>query len=166
MGSTAIRCKRIFELLILEDTQAGLSWITILCKRTNYRSTFDEFEPARITLYVTDKIDSLLQDAGIVRNRLKVETAEKNAQQFLEVRAESGDFAAFMWQFVSGMPKQNSWKYIADIPSNTPKSVAMSKELKRRGFKFVSPTIYYALMQTIGMVNDHTKDSFRHKELQ
>jgi len=158
--------KRLFEFLMLEGAQAGLSWITILRKRDNYRIAFDDFDPERIALYGTDKIDSLMQDAGIVRNRLKVEAAVTNAQKFLEVQVESGGFAAFMWQFVSDKPKQNAWHSIADIPASTPESVAMSKELKRRGFKFVGPTICYAFMQATGMVNDHTTDCFRHKELQ
>ena len=158
--------QQLFEFLILEGAQAGLSWITILRKRENYRTAFDEFNPEHIARYDTNKIDSLLQDAGIVRNRLKVEAAVTNAQKFLEVRAESGDFSTFMWQFVAGKPKQNLWRNVADIPSSTPESVAMSKELKKRGFKFVGPTICYALMQATGMVNDHTKDCFRHKELQ
>jgi len=158
--------QRLFEFLILEGAQAGLSWITILRKRENYRIAFEGFKPERIACYDTNKIDSLLQDAGIVRNRLKVEAAVTNAKKLLEVRAESGDFSTFMWQFVAGKPKQNLWRSVSDIPSSTPESVAMSKELKKRGFKFVGPTICYALMQATGMVNDHTKDCFRHKELQ
>jgi DNA-3-methyladenine glycosylase I len=158
--------QRLFEFLILEGAQAGLSWITILRKRENYRAGFDGFDAARIAGYGANKIESLLQNEGIVRNRLKVEAAVINAQRFMEVQDEFGSFAAFIWQFVEGKPKQNAWRSLADIPASTPKSDAMSKELKRRGFKFVGSTICYAFMQATGMVNDHTTDCFRHKELQ
>jgi DNA-3-methyladenine glycosylase I len=158
--------QRLFEFLILEGAQAGLSWITILRKRENYRASFDGFDAARIAGYGANKIESLLQNEGIVRNRLKVEAAVINAQRFMEVQDEFGNFAAFIWQFVEGKPKQNAWRSLADIPASTPKSDAMSKELKRRGFKFVGSTICYAFMQATGMVNDHTTDCFRHKELQ
>jgi DNA-3-methyladenine glycosylase I len=155
----------LFEFLILEGAQAGLSWITILKKRENYRAAFDGFDAARIARYGAGKIESLLQDPGIVRNRLKVAAAVTNAQKFLEVQSEFGSFDSFIWQFVDGKPKQNKWKSIAEIPASTPESDAMSKELKRRGFKFVGSTICYAHMQATGMVNDHTTDCFRHKEL-
>ena len=157
--------RRLFEFLILEGAQAGLSWITILRKRENYRAAFDDFDAARIARYGADKIESLLQDAGIVRNRLKLEAAVVNAQKFLEVQEASGSFDAFIWQFVDGQPRQNIWRSAADVPASTPQSDAMSKELKRRGFKFVGTTICYALMQATGMVNDHTTDCFRHAEL-
>lgn len=157
--------RRLFEFLILEGAQAGLSWITILRKRENYRAAFDDFDAARIARYGADKIESLLQDAGIVRNRLKLEAAVVNAQKFLEVQETSGSFDAFIWQFVDGQPRQNAWRSLADVPASTPASDAMSKELKRRGFKFVGTTICYALMQATGMVNDHTTDCFRHREL-
>jgi DNA-3-methyladenine glycosylase I len=157
--------QRLFEFLILEGAQAGLSWITILRKRENYRAGFDSFDATRIAGYGADKIESLLQNAGIVRNRLKVEAAVANAQRFLEVQNEFGGFAAFIWQFVEGQPKQNAWRNIADVPANTPQSDAMSKELKRRGFKFIGTTICYAFMQATGMVNDHTTNCFRHAEL-
>jgi len=157
--------RTLFEFLILEGAQAGLSWITILRKRENYRAAFDDFDATRIAAYDADKIASLLQDAGIVRNRLKVAAAVINAQKFLEVQNEFGSFDAFMWRFVDGKPRQNNRCSLADIPASTPESDALSKELKLRGFKFVGSTICYAHMQATGMVNDHTTDCFRHKEL-
>ena len=158
--------RALFEFLILEGAQAGLSWITILRKRDNYRAAFDNFDPARIARYGADKIESLLQDAGIVRNRLKVEATINNARKFLDVQEKFGSFDAFVWQFVGGKPRQNHWRGLAEIPASTPESDAMSKELKRRGFKFAGSTICYAHMQATGMVNDHTVDCFRHKELE
>ncbi len=155
----------LFEFLTLEGAQAGLSWITILRKRENYRMAFDNFDATRIARYDAGKIAALLQNPGIVRNRLKVEATVTNAQRFLEVQSEFGSFDSFIWQFVDGKPKQNAWRSIADIPASTPESDAMSKELKRRGFKFVGSTICYAHMQATGMVNDHTTDCFRYKEL-
>ncbi|MEO6975144.1 MAG: DNA-3-methyladenine glycosylase I [Gallionella sp.] len=157
--------RALFEFLILEGAQAGLSWITILRKRENYRVAFDGFDAQRIARYDANKIESLLQDAGIVRNRLKVAATVINAQKFLDVRDGFGSFDSFIWRFVDGKPKQNRWRSPAEIPTSTPESDAMSKELKRRGFKFVGSTICYALMQATGMVNDHTTDCFRHGEL-
>ncbi len=157
--------RALFEFLILEGAQAGLSWITILRKRENYRAAFDGFDAQRIARYDAGKIASLLQDAGIVRNRLKLAAAVSNAQKFLEVQEEFGSFDSFIWRFVDGLPKQNKWRRLDQIPASTPQSDAMSKELKRRGFKFVGSTICYAHMQATGMVNDHTTDCFRHKEL-
>jgi DNA-3-methyladenine glycosylase I len=157
--------RRLFEFLILEGAQAGLSWITILRKRENYRAAFDNFDAVRIAAYDANKIESLLQNPGIVRNRLKVQSTISNAQQYLYVLNEFGSFAKFIWQFVGGQPRQNTWRSMADIPSSTPESDAMSRELKRRGFKFVGTTICYALMQATGMVNDHTTDCFRHDQL-
>jgi len=157
--------RSLFEFLILEGAQAGLSWITILRKRENYRILFDGFDPARIARYDEGKISSLLQNPGIVRNRLKVAAAVTNAQKFIDVQEEFGSFDAFIWRFVDGRPKQNNRHSLADIPASTPESDAMSKELKKRGFKFVGSTICYAHMQATGMVNDHTTDCFRHKEL-
>ncbi|BBI98458.1 DNA-3-methyladenine glycosylase [Ferrigenium kumadai] len=157
--------RALFEFLILEGAQAGLSWITILRKRDNYRAAFEGFDAARIARYDANKIESLLQDPGIVRNRLKLESAVVNAQKFLDVQDEFGSFDAFIWQFAGGKPKQNSWRSLADVPASTPGSDAMSKELKRRGFKFVGTTICYAFMQATGMVNDHTRNCFRHAEL-
>jgi DNA-3-methyladenine glycosylase I len=157
--------RALFEFLILEGAQAGLSWITILRKRPAYRSAFDQFDATRVARYGANKIESLLQDAGIVRNRLKIEAVVMNARQFLEVQAEFGSFADFIWRFVEGAPRQNRWRTHGDIPAQTKESDAMSKELKRRGFKFAGSTICYAYMQATGMVNDHTVDCFRHKEL-
>jgi len=158
--------RSLFEFLILEGAQAGLSWITILRKRENYRAAFDNFDVARIARYDENKIESLLQDAGIVRNRLKIQSAIINAQKFLDVQDEFGSFDRFIWQFVAGKPRQNKWRSHAELPSSTAESDAMSKELKRRGFKFIGSTICYAHMQATGMVNDHTTDCYRHKELQ
>lgn len=158
--------RMLFEFLILEGAQAGLSWITILKKRAAYRAAFDNFDAARIARYDADKIESLLGDAGIVRNRLKVQSAVANAQQFLAVQQEFGSFDAFIWRFVDGTPRQNHWRSLADIPAKTAASDAMSKELLRRGFKFAGSTICYAYMQATGMVNDHTMDCFRYLEVQ
>jgi DNA-3-methyladenine glycosylase I len=157
--------RALFEFLILEGAQAGLSWITILRKRPAYRAAFDNFDPERIARYGADKIELLLQDAGIVRNRLKIKAAVTNAQRYLDVQDEFGSFDAFIWRFVEGTPKQNHWRSHSEIPAQTRESDAMSKELKQRGFKFVGSTICYAHMQATGMVNDHTVDCFRHKEL-
>ena len=157
--------QKLFEFLMLEGAQAGLSWITILRKRENYRAAFDGFDANRVARYDADKIESLLQDAGIVRNRLKVMAAVNNAQRFLAVQEEFGSFDTFIWRFVDGRPKQNKWRNKGEIPATSPESEAMSQELKRRGFKFVGATICYAHMQATGMVNDHTMDCFRYKEL-
>jgi len=158
--------RALFEFLILEGAQAGLSWITILRKRDNYRAAFDHFDPGRIALYDADKIESLMQNAGIVRNRLKLESAVINAQKFIGVQEEFGSFDAFVWQFTGGNTKQNRWRSLSDVPASTAESDAMSKELKRCGFKFVGSTICYAFMQATGMVNDHTLGCFRHSEVQ
>ncbi len=157
--------RALFEFLILEGAQAGLSWITILKKRAAYREAFDNFNVARVARYDERRIETLLQNAGIVRNRLKVQSAVLNAQKFLAVQDEFGSFDQFIWRFVEGKPIQNRWKTLGEIPSSTAVSDAMSKELKRRGFKFVGSTICYAFMQATGMVNDHTTDCFRHKTL-
>lgn len=156
----------LFEFLILEGAQAGLSWITILKKRAAYRAAFDNFDATQIARYGTNKIESLLQDTGIVRNRLKIQSAVSNAQKFLAVQHEFGSFDAFIWQFVYGVSKQNAWRHLAEVPAKTVESDLMSKKLARRGFKFVGSTICYAYMQAVGMVNDHTTDCFRHLELQ
>jgi DNA-3-methyladenine glycosylase I len=157
--------RALFEFLILEGAQAGLSWITILRKREHYRAAFDGFDAERIARYGEDKIESLLADPGIVRNRLKVEAAVNNARKFLDVREKSGSFDAFIWQFTGGSPRQNHWRGQAEVPASTAESDAMSRELKRRGFKFAGSTICYAYMQAVGMVNDHILNCFRHKEL-
>lgn len=155
----------LFEFLILEGAQAGLSWSTILNKRENYRKAFDQFDVEKIARYSDKRIEKLLVDPGIVRNRLKVNAAVTNARAWLDLREREGGMAAWLWQFVDGEPVQNSWKDHAGIPVNTPQSDAMSKALKDAGFKFVGSTICYAFMQATGMVNDHTTDCFRWSEL-
>jgi len=158
--------RKMFEFLILEGMQAGLSWMTILRKRENYRFAFDQFDPLTIAQYDPNKIEELLTNPGIVRNRRKVEAAVQNARAFLEIIKEFGSFDAYIWQFVGGKPKVNTWRTIQEIPAQTEESLAMSKDLLRRGFKFVGPTICYAHMQAVGMVNDHTMDCFRYLECQ
>lgn len=155
----------LFEFLILEGAQAGLSWETILKKRERYRIVFDNFEAERVAAYDDAKKASLLSDAGIVRNRLKVDAAIRNAKAFLKVREEFGSFDAYLWRFVDGEPIQNDWQQLGDVPARTAGSDAMSKDLKRRGFTFVGSTICYAFMQAVGMVNDHLTSCFRHHEL-
>ena len=155
--------QKLFEFLILEGAQAGLSWITILKKRENYRKAFDNFDANKIARYKDRKIQQLLNNPGIVRNKLKVNASVINAQAFLDVQDEFGSFDEYIWQFVDGHPKQNKWKKIKQVPANTKESDAMSKDLKKRGFKFVGTTICYAFMQAVGMVNDHTTDCTRHK---
>lgn len=157
--------RMLFEMLILEGAQAGLSWLTILKKRGNYRNAFHGFEAARIARYDQTEIDRLMQDAGIVRNRLKIESAIKNARAFLKIQEEYGTFADYLWQYVDGTPVINSWRQHSDLPAHTPLSDRLSKALKRRGFNFVGSTICYAFMQSIGMVNDHTTDCFRYAEI-
>jgi len=156
----------LFEFLILEGAQAGLSWSTILNKRENYRRAFDNFEARQIAKYDARKVKSLLADAGIVRNRLKIASTVLNAQAFLAVQQEFGSFDQYLWRFVGGQPVQNRRKSFKEVPARTPASDAMSKDLLKRGFKFVGSTICYAFMQAIGMVNDHTVDCFRHAEVQ
>ena len=155
----------LFEFLILEGAQAGLSWSTILQKRENYRAAFDNFDPAAISQYGDDKVQSLLADAGIVRNRLKIAAAIGNAKAYLAVIQELGSFDSYIWGFVGGSPKTNAWKSPSEIPAKTGESDAMTKDLKTRGFKFVGSTICYAYMQATGMVNDHTVDCFRHGQV-
>jgi DNA-3-methyladenine glycosylase I len=158
--------RRLFEFLILEGMQAGLSWMTILHKRENFREAFDDFDVRKIARYDQQKVEGLMANAGIIRNRRKIEAAVTNAQSFLAVQDEFGRFDAYNWQFVDGAPKVNSWKKMEDIPAKTDESIAMSKDLLKRGFKFVGPTICYAHMQATGMVNDHTVDCFRYLECQ
>jgi DNA-3-methyladenine glycosylase I len=155
----------LFEFLILEGAQAGLSWETILKKRENYRQAFDNFDPAIVARYGHRKRTSLLSNAGIVRNQLKIEAAIQNAKRYLVLQAEFGTFAKYIWQFVGNAPKQNAWKAMKQVPAKTPESDAMSKDLQRRGFKFVGSTICYAFMQAVGMVNDHLVGCFRHAEV-
>lgn len=153
--------RKLFEFIVLESAQAGLSWYTILRKRENYRLAFDQFDPEKIALYDTAKVEELLGNAGIIRNRLKVLATINNAQRFLEVQAEFGSFDAYLWQFVGGKPIVNTWRALAECPATTLESDAMSKDLKKRGFKFMGSTVCYAHMQATGMVNDHTLDCFR-----
>lgn len=155
----------LFEMLILEGAQAGLSWSTILKKRENYRRAFDNFDARKIARYDARKVSRLLADAGIVRNRLKIAATIQNAKSLLAVQKEIGSFDAYLWQFVGGQPIQNWRKSLKEIPARTPESDAMSKDLLKRGFKFVGSTICYAFMQAVGMVNDHTVDCFRHREI-
>jgi len=157
--------RKLFEFLILEGAQAGLSWSTILNKRENYRKAFHGFDPAKVARYTARDVRRLLADAGIVRNRLKIEAAISNAQRFLDVRAEFGSFDAYIWRFVNGKPIKHRFKKLSDLPATTKESDALSKDLKQRGFKFVGSTIVYAHMQATGMVNDHLVTCFRYNEV-
>jgi DNA-3-methyladenine glycosylase I len=157
--------RTLFEFLLLEGAQAGLSWYTILRKRPNYRIAFDNFDPDRIAGYTEQKVAELLANAGIIRNRLKIQAAIRNARAFIKVREEFGSFDAYMWQFVGGKPIINAWTFGREIPAETEESRKMSKDLLQRGFRFVGPTICYAHMQAVGMVNDHTTDCFRYQEI-
>lgn len=155
----------LFEFLILEGFQAGLSWRTILLKRENFRRAFDGFNPERIAGYDEQKVVGLLNDPGIVRNRLKVRAAVTNAQAFIQVQEQFGSFNNYIWQFVGGAPRKNAWQTLADVPARTPESDVLSKDLLQRGFRFVGSTIIYAHMQATGMVNDHTVNCFRYLEV-
>ncbi len=155
----------LFEFLILEGAQAGLSWETILKKRARYREVFAGFDPVRVARYTAARKARLLRDPGIVRNRLKVDSAVTNAKAFLAVQREFGSFATYVWRFVGGRPRVNGWQRLAQLPSRTAESDALSKDLQARGFRFVGSTICYAFMQAVGMVNDHTTDCFRYREL-
>ena len=155
----------LFEFLILEGSQAGLSWITILKRRTGYRRAFAGFDPALVAAFDHQKQAELLLDSGIIRNRLKIAAAISNARAFLEVQAEFGSFDRYLWRFVDDQPLQNAWQDPSQVPASTPLADTISKDLKKRGFRFVGPTICYALMQAVGLVNDHTVDCFRWKEL-
>lgn len=155
----------LFEFLLLEGFQAGLSWITILRKRENYKLAFDNFDAKKIARYDEKKVEELMQNSGIVRNRKKIEAAVDNAKAFLELQKEFDSFSEYIWGFVDGKPIVNNWKSLKEIPANTELSDKISKDLKKRGFKFVGSTIIYAHMQATGMVNDHTVDCFRHKEV-
>ena len=157
--------RHLFEMLILEGAQAGLSWLTILKKRENYRKAFHDFDYERIASYTSRDVRRLLDDAGIVRNRLKIESTVKNARVTLVIIEEFGTLDSFVWRYVDGIPIQNKWKTMAEIPPKTALSDAMSRDLKKRGFNFVGSTICYAFMQAVGMVNDHTTDCFRYKEI-
>ncbi len=157
---------RLFEFLILEGAQAGLSWITILKKREGYRLAFDQFEPMKIAAYDEQKLQQLIENPQIVRNRLKINATVSNARAFLEVQEKWASFDNYIWQFTDGQTLQNQWGSPGEVPASDSRSESMSKDLKRLGFKFVGPTICYAFMQATGMVNDHTTDCFRHAELQ
>lgn len=154
-----------FEFLILEGAQAGLSWSTILKKRENYREAFAGFDPERVARFGKREIERLVKNPGIVRNRLKVESAAKNARAFLAVQEEFGSFDRYVWRFAGGRPIQNRWSHVREVPATSAESDALSKDLKKRGFTFVGSTIMYAHMQAVGMVNDHVVDCFRHREL-
>ena len=157
--------RHLFEFLILEGAQAGLSWLTILRKRESYRQAFSGFDPEKVAVYDEHKVAELLNNPGIIRNRRKIESAISNARAFLAVQEEFGSFDRYIWQFVGGEPIQNAWTSLSQIPAKTPESETMSKDLIRRGFKFVGPTICYAHMQATGMVNDHIVDCFRYADL-
>lgn len=157
--------RMLFEFLILDGMQAGLSWFTILKKRENFRKAFDNFDAEKIARYRQGKINKLMNDAGIIRNQLKIDAAVDNAKAYLKVQKEFGSFDKYIWQFTGGKTIQNSWASIKKVPASTKESDAMSKDLKQRGFKFAGSTICYAFMQAAGMVNDHTVDCFRHKQL-
>ena len=158
--------QQLFEFLILEGAQAGLSWITILKKREHYRKVYDNFDPVKVAAYGVDKVEALLADPGIVRNRLKVRSSISNAQAFLAIQQEFGSFDCYIWSFIGGSPRVNRWASMAALPAQTPESEAMSKALKKRGFRFVGPTLCYAFMQATGMVNDHLLDCHRHPQHQ
>jgi len=155
---------RLFEMLILEGMQAGLSWITILRKRENFRKAFDNFDIEKIIRYDDHKIEELMHDAGIIRNRLKIRSVIINAKAFLEVQKEYGSFDSFLWSYVDNKPIKNNWEYIEDMPSSTDLSDRISKDMKKRGFKFVGSTIIYAYLQSIGVINDHVMDCFLYHE--
>jgi DNA-3-methyladenine glycosylase I len=157
--------RHLFEMLVLEGAQAGLSWITILRKRARYREAFDGFDPQLVARYDERKIASLLADAGIVRNRMKVEAAIGNARAFLAAQGEFGSFDAYLWPFVRGRPVVNHWSAMKQVPVRTPESDALSRDLQKRGFRFVGSTICYAYMQAVGMVNDHLVGCYRHREV-
>jgi DNA-3-methyladenine glycosylase I len=158
--------RRLFEFLILEGAQAGLSWITVLRKRENYRRLMADFDPAVLAGWGDAEVAAWLQEPGIIRNRLKLHGTLQNARAFLRVQAEFGSFDAYLWRFVDGKPVQNNWRTLQEVPAETPLAQQLSKDLKKRGFTFVGPTICYALMQAVGLVNDHLTSCFRHQEVQ
>jgi DNA-3-methyladenine glycosylase I len=155
--------RALFEKLILDGFQAGLSWITILRKRDNFRKAFDGFQPEKIARYTPRKLDALMQDAGIVRNKAKIEGSVLNARGWLQIMEKEDGFSSYLWNYVDGKPKQNAWASLKQVPAETPVSQAISKDLRKRGFTFVGPTIVYAFMQAVGMVNDHIVDCHRHQ---
>ncbi len=164
-GTPVYDDKTLFEFLMLETFQAGLSWITILKKRENFRAAFDGFDYKKIANYSDKKVVSLLQDAGIIRNKLKVKSAVTNAQAFIRIQKEFGSFSKYFWSFVNGKPIKNNFKKMTDLPANTPLSDKISSDLKKRGFKFVGSTVVYAHMQATGMVNDHLESCFRYDKV-
>jgi DNA-3-methyladenine glycosylase I len=155
----------LYEFLVLEGAQAGLSWQTILKRRETYRSAFEQFDPQKVAGFDQPKVETLMSDAGIIRNRRKIESAIQNARAFLAVQQEFGSFDAYVWCFVGGKPRQNGWRPMQEIPTTTPEATALSKDLVRRGFSFVGATICYAFMQAVGLVNDHTTNCFRYEEI-
>jgi|SRR5215469_10702775 len=157
--------RKHFEFLILEGAQAGLSWSTILNKREGYRHAFADFDPVKVARFTTQRIEKLILDPGIIRNRLKIESSVRNARAFLKLQDEFGSFDAYCWRFVNGQPKLNKWKSTQHVPATSPESDAFSKDLKHRGFNFVGSTVIYAHMQAVGMVNDHLTDCFRYREV-
>jgi DNA-3-methyladenine glycosylase I len=157
--------RKIFEFLVLESAQAGLSWITVLRKRENYRKCFAGFEPRKVARFTAWDVQRLLQNPGIIRNRMKIEAAINNARCFLQVQKEFGSFARYIWSFVGGRPLRNRWRKLSDLPAKTKEAGLLSQDLKARGFKFLGPTVIYAHMQATGMVNDHTIDCFRFNEV-
>ena len=165
-GKPLKNSRKLFELLTLEGAQAGLSWETILNRRENYRKIFKQFDPEKLARLTDRQLEKILQDPGIIRNRLKVYSVRTNARVYLEIRKEFGTFSKYLWSFVGGKPIQNQWKTMSEIPATTPESDAMGKDLKKRGFNFCGPTITYAFMQAVGMVNDHMVDCFRWAEVQ
>jgi DNA-3-methyladenine glycosylase I len=156
---------RLFEFIVLEGAQAGLSWDTILRKRDNYREAFDNFDPVLVARYDKRRVERLLKNPGIIRNRLKIASAIQNARAVLAVKEEFGAFDKYLWRFVAGVPKRNTWKSMKEVPAETAEAAAMSKDLRKRGFNFVGPTICYAFMQAVGMVNDHLVDCFRYRQI-
>lgn len=157
--------RRLFEFLVLEGAQAGLSWSTVLRKRARYRAVFDDFAPERVARYNEGKINALMNDPGIIRNRLKIQSAVANARAFLHIQEAFGSFDAYLWDYVDGQPIQNNWRDYTEAPASTSISTALSKDLRKRGFRFVGPTICYAYMQAVGLVNDHAVDCYRWREL-
>jgi len=164
-GVPVHRDRKHFEVLVLSGAQAGLSWSLVLKKREGYRRAFDSFDPEKVALYSERRIQRLTSDAEIIRNRMKIAAAVRNARAFLKIQEEFGDFDSYCWRFVGGRPKLNHWKATRQIPATSPESVAFSKDLKGRGFGFVGPTVVYAYMQAVGMVNDHLVDCFRYREI-
>lgn len=164
-GVPSVDDRYLFEMITLEGAQAGLSWNTVLQKRANYKRLFANFDPQKVAKFKTAKIEKLLTNSGIIRNRLKIESTVSNAQVFLLIQKEHGSFADFLWNFVNQQPIQNRWKSMSEVPTETPLAKELSRSLKKLGFRFVGPTICYAFMQAVGMVNDHLIDCYRYKEL-